>query len=121
MVKVYFRVSGLCNDPQRIRGLKDQGTENAWDPTHQLPQVAAKLANKRHTAFFLPRHSLWHPELRHFNTCRLQQSQRDRVRVGLRQVEAEGQEDRLQLRRETQDVYCNMAALDLSAPSLKTL
>ena len=90
-------------------------------PTHQLPQVASLAATIRHTAFSLPRHSLWHPELRHFNTRRLQQSQRDRVRVGLRQVEAEGQEDRLQLRRETRDVYCNLAALDLSAPSFKTL
>ena len=100
----------------KTRGLKIHGT-----PTHQMPHVASLAATKRHMAFSFSRHFLWHPELRHFNTRRLQQSQRDRVRVGLRQVEAEVQEDRLQLCRETRDVYCNLAALDLSAPSLKTL
>ncbi len=27
-----FRVLGLCNDPERIRGPKDYGTEQSWDP-----------------------------------------------------------------------------------------
>ncbi len=102
----------------KTRGLKIHGT-----PTHQMPHVASLAATKRHMAFSFSRHFLWHPELRHFNTRRLQQLQRDdtRVRVGLRQVEAEVQEDWLQLWRKTRDVYFSLAALDLSASSLKTL